>query len=73
MYDNIDKQKISLVILCDLTRALDSVSHEILISKTRKINIDSFWSDSYLKERSQCAGMGKTLSDELKVTFGVPQ
>ncbi len=32
-----------------------------------------FWFDSYLNERSQCVRMGKTLSDKLEITFGVPQ
>ncbi len=37
LYDNIDLQKISLVTLCQLFKAFDIISHEILISKMRKI------------------------------------
>ena len=73
LYDTIDKKKISLVTLCDLSEAFDSVRHEILITKLHKLNINHFWLDSYLNERFQCVRMGKTLSDKLKITFGVPQ
>ena len=73
LYDNIDKKKISLVTLCDLSKAFDSVCQEILITMLHKLNIDHFWFDSYLNERSQCVRMGKTLSDKLEIIFGVSQ
>ena len=73
LYDNIGKKNISLVTLCDLSKAFDSVCHEILITKLHKLNIDHFWCDSYLNKRSQCVRMGKTFSDKLEITFGVPQ
>ena len=73
LYNNIDNKKISLVTLCDLSKAFDSVSHEILISKMHKLKIDRFWFDSYLCQRSQRVRMGMTLSDKLEITYGVPQ
>ena len=53
IYDNIDNKKISLITLCDLSKAFDSVSHVFLMSKLTKLNIDSFWFKSYLKDRTQ--------------------
>ena len=38
-----DAKKVSILILCDLSKAFDSVSHEILLDKYAKLNIDNFW------------------------------
>ncbi len=47
-----DKKEISLLLLCDLSKAFDSVSHHILLEKLRHTSIDSFWFDDYLRENS---------------------
>ncbi len=40
------------VSFCDLSKAIDSVNHEILIEKCAMLNIDSFWFQTYLKNRT---------------------
>ena len=72
-YENIDNRKISLLLLLDLSKAFDSVNHEILLDKCEKLNIDSFWFENYLKNRVQSVCIGSVISSPLKITFGVPQ
>lgn len=73
LYDNIDNRKISLIILCDLSKAFDSVNHVSLMSKLSKMNIDNFWFESYLHNRTQRVRMGKALSEIFEIPYGVPQ
>nr|XP_027215167.1 uncharacterized protein LOC113808036 [Penaeus vannamei] len=40
IYDNIDKKKLSLLILLDLSKAFDGVNHKILMKKIKILNID---------------------------------
>ncbi len=42
IYHSMDNRKISLLTLCDLSKAFDSVNHIILINKCLKLKIDSF-------------------------------
>ena len=51
IYENIGNRKISLLLLLDLSKAFDSVYHQILLDKCDKLNIDSFWFEIYLKNR----------------------
>lgn len=73
LYSNIDHKKVSLVTLCDLSKAFDSVSHSILLNKFLKCNVDPFWFESYLSSRTQSVRINDTLSDKMIVPFGVPQ
>ena len=73
LYENIDTKKISLVTLCDLSKAFDSVSHDMLIRKCINLNIDPFWFKNYLSKRTQSVRMGACMSDKCNVTYGVPQ
>ena len=43
------------------------------MTKLAKVNVDSFWFESYLRGRIQSVRMGSTFSSPLEVTFGVPQ
>ena len=47
---SIDKGKISLLVLLDLSKAFDSVNHDLLLNKPIQLNIDSTWFASYLHE-----------------------
>ena len=73
LYSNMDKQKISLLLLLDLSKAFDSVSHEILLNKCKKINIDPFWFQDYLHNRVQSVRINSTISTPMQVQYGVPQ
>ncbi len=68
-----DKKQISLLLLCDLSKAFDSVSHHILHEKLRHTSIDNVWLDDYLRERTQSVRFNSTQSREINVTHGVPQ
>ncbi len=42
IYNNMDKRIISLLTLCDLSKAFDSVNHQVLLRKCLNIKVDSF-------------------------------
>ena len=73
IYKNIDNKKVSLLILCDLSKAFDSVNHVELLKNCKKHYIDSFWFEDYLRDRKQAVRLGEVKSDFEKVEFGVPQ
>ena len=73
IYLNIDNKKVSLLLLLDLSKAFDSVNHNILLEKCQKLRIDPRWFRSYLSNRRQSVKMGNILSSPRDVTFGVPQ
>ena len=73
LYENIDKRKVSLITVCDLSKGFDSVSHDILLSKCRKLNIDSFWFQNYLSNRTQSVRINNCFSNKTNVCYGVPQ
>ena len=73
LYKNIDKGEISLLALCDLSKAFDSVSHSILLEKMKKLGIDEFWFKDYLSNRTQAVRLNSTLSSKQNIEFGVPQ
>ncbi len=73
IYENIGIKKLSLLTLCDLSKAFDSVSHPILLDKLLKLNIDPFWFNDYLKDRTQSVRFGNTISSKKCVKYGVPQ
>ena len=73
LYDNIDNKMISLLMLLDLSKAFDSVSHEILYRKLQKYSIDPTWFRSYLSERYQSVRINNVVSSPSPVSCGVPQ
>ena len=72
-YINIDNRKVSLITVYDLSKAFDSVSHDILINKCLKLNIDPFWFDSYLSDRTQSVRLKNCMSDKIDISYCVPQ
>ena len=73
IYDNMDKKKMSLLLLLDLSKAFDSVNHAILIEKCQSLGMDTLWFEDYLKNRTQSVRIGNTISSPKNVSFGVPQ
>ncbi len=73
IFNNMDNKRISLLTLCDLSKAFDSVCHNILLSKCAKLNIESHWLESYLQNRTQSVKLKSVTSTETHVSHGVPQ
>ena len=62
------------MVMLDLQKAFDTVNHAILLEKLRAMGLESVeWFRSYLTERTQVVNIGKSFSDPLDVTCGVPQ
>ena len=60
----------------DLTKAFDTVNHEILFDKLYKYGIRGVamkWIRSYLNERSQCVNYNNEISYKSTISCGVPQ
>ena len=73
---NIDFGKINAVIFVDLKKALDTVDHNILLSKLDPYGISGNllkWLLSYLENRTRQRSVGWSLSDSRVLTWGVPK
>ena len=60
----------------DLSRAFDTISHDILLNKLYKYGIrglSSDWIKSYLSNRKQYVNYKNSSSDTLNVNIGIPQ
>ena len=66
IYEAIDNQKISLLLLLDLSKAFDSVSHDILLRKCSNLQIDHFWFKDYLSQRVQSVKVNSVISPPLR-------
>ena len=75
LLDAMDNKKLYAVILIDLSKAFDSISHSILLKKLSAIGVSQEtvkWFESYLTRRFQKVRIGSSLS-ALPITHGVPQ
>ena len=64
------------MVLLDLSKAFDSVSHEILLLKLKDVGASNTclqWFHSYLSDRQQVAKIKSTLSEPLPLCSGVPK
>ncbi|CAB3999650.1 Hypothetical predicted protein [Paramuricea clavata] len=76
MLEAIDNKKLTALILLDLSKAFDSVSHSILLHKLSCIGASPEavkWFQEYLIGRSQYVRIGSTKSSARPITHGVPQ
>ena len=73
----IDQKKVTAVILLDMSKAFDSVNHNILLAKLEDVGVTSTCLacgfKSYLSERYQAVRINSTLSEKIPVVSGVPQ
>ena len=64
------------VLMLDVSKAFDSVDHQRLLEKLRKLNVSDLtlaWFQSYLTDRTQRERIQNSLSDSLTIRHGVPQ
>ena len=73
---NMEKGRFCGAVFLDLTKAFDTVDHDILLTKLSILRICPStlqWFRSYLGNRKQQTSCDHELSDELPVTLGIPQ
>ena len=80
MVDNIfkatDEKTLTAMVMIDLSKAIDSISHDTLLQKLRVLGTSKqacLWHKSNLTDRQQRTRVGTSISDFLTVTHGVPQ
>ena len=72
----IDEKSASLLVLLDMSKAFDSLNHNLLLEKLRKLGLKASvtsWFSSYLSSRYQRVRYEDSLSELLPLTNGVPQ
>ncbi len=68
-----DEKKLSIITLCDLSKAFGGVNHEMLMKKISKVKTDSFSFRHYRLYRSQVVKIITTVSTTAPIRFRVPQ
>ena len=72
----IDEKSASILVLLDMSKAFDSLNHNLLLGKLRKLGLKASvisWFSSYLSSRYQRVRYEDSVSELLPVTNGVPQ
>ena len=72
----LNKGEIAVGVFCDLQKAFDTCSHEILLKKLHKIGIRGIeleWFANYLKDREQLVSVNGIVSGKKYNRTGVPQ
>ena len=74
---NMEEQKITAVVVIDLSAAFDTVDHDVLLDVlNNRFGLDGNtqnWIDSYLRPRKFKGNIGQSYSEEIDVKFLVPQ
>ena len=74
---SMDNQRVTFLVLLDLSAAFDTVCHQIVVdrlhSKFRVSGTVLEWLRSYLSKRSQRVSIKGVLSDGFELRHGVPQ
>lgn len=76
IYEALNNKQQSVALFFDLTRAFDSVNHDLLLEKLSRIGVRGVandWVKSYLTNRQQIVTLGNYKSDIREITVGVPQ
>src|SRR4029077_18518021 len=75
-YSNLDKKNYVLGLYIDLQKTFDSLDIDILLSKLYNYGVRGVmfsWIKDYLMDRSQYTYVNGVKSDELIISYGVPQ
>ena len=74
---NMEEQKVTAVVAIDLSAALDTVDHDVLLDVlNNRFGLEGNtynWIDSYLRPRKFKVNIGQSYSEEIDVKFSVPQ
>ena len=76
IYTQLDKKKHTAIALLDLSKAFDSINHELLLRKLITLGLQNTsieWINSYLTNRTQCTKLRQYTSSYENTTTGVPQ
>ena len=76
LLNNMDHRKMSVIVLLDMSKAFDSIRHDLMLRKLRNVGLSELacaWFESYLSQRQQVVKIQDTLSSPLPLTVGVPQ
>ena len=77
LLNNVDHRKMSVIVFLDMSKAFDSIRHDLMLCKLRKAGVSAesacAWFESYLSQRQQVVKIQDTLSSPLPLTVGVPQ
>ena len=71
-----DNKHLTALLLLDLSKAFDSIEHNILLQKLRSIGVSKTtleWFKSYLSDRRQFVRLAHQRSESRTITHGVPQ
>lgn len=74
--NHMDQRKMSVIVLLDMSKAFDSIRHDLMLCKLRNTGVSEpacAYFDSYLLQREQVVKIQDTLSSPLPLTVGVPQ
>jgi len=72
----LDNKRFCASMFVDITKAFDTVNHQILLNKLYAIGFRGHifhWFSSYLKNRTQKVKVGSSLSNTAVISMGVPQ
>ena len=75
-YESLNSSQYMVAIFLDLSKAFDTLSHQILLDKLEHMGIRNnilLWLKSYLSARKQCTIINSVSSPMLDVKMGVPQ
>ena len=75
LLNNMDHGKMSVIVLLDMSKAFDSIRHDLMLRKLRNTGVSELacaWFESYLS-RQQVIKIQDTLSSPLPLTVGAPQ
>ena len=74
---NVNSQQVTLMVLLDLSAALDTVNHDILLERLDKVigmrGVTLKWFRCYLSDRCQQVCIDGSLSNQRHLNCGVPQ